>query len=200
MFSYPPEYRDSRTAANVLVNAFRRQGDLRPAWELLVKREGAPVAREMVRGLIPDGSAFRRAMDALGVPSDADLACASCGIVLDDPAAYAAPHSAPSGTPCRYVRVYDVRYLESDVCDGDFPRDDVRESVTACVDDADESAVELAARTIRELGLTEEGEWFSDPDGSQVMDYGTGERSEGTAHLYGFTDAEAEEIIRLVTA
>lgn len=61
--------------------------------------------------------------------------------------------------------------------------------------------VEEAVEAIRMAGLTFEGaEWASDPDGSQILDYATGEQETATAHLYGWTPEEVEAIVTAVNA
>jgi hypothetical protein len=133
---------------------------------------------------------------------DADKACVQCGATgqVDAPL-YARPHPRADqpDTPCVYVRVVDRRYLPEDVHEGDITSDDVRQNVIDCTAVAGTTAVDEAVRAVRDLGLTfEGGDWASDPDGSRDVDYATGERSEVSAHLYGFTDDEQLEIIERV--
>lgn len=204
---------DARTALQIrrmlgraVVRAVTRARDPWPAWLKLVSLDDATTAREYVRWAAPDLPRYLATMDGLGIPSDADLCCASCRVVLDHPSLYAEPHDRPDGTPCRYVRVYDTHFLESDVCDGDIPRDDVRENVTKCEGDDDGTPVEQAARHLIDEGITEPSSWpdwhpdlwWSDPNGSREVDEETAERSERTAHLYGFTHAEQHEVWELV--
>lgn len=93
------------------------------------------------------------------------------------------------------VKTIETRFLEDDVVDGDYPRDDTREDVAEC-DDAAE-----AARLIMSMGLSFAAsgtDWAADPDGSRTVDYRTGMRAEISAHLSGWTDAETAEIIAAV--
>ncbi len=93
------------------------------------------------------------------------------------------------------VTFHRVHFLESDVSEGDFPRDDTRTSVHD-----DLTAVE-AARLIYRAGLTfaaTGSDWAANPDGSYVSDYATGERVEESAYLSGFPDRVAVAIARAV--
>jgi hypothetical protein len=96
------------------------------------------------------------------------------------------------------VTIHRTYFLEDDIVDGDFPRDDVRETVYDNVD-----AVE-AARIVQDEGLSfyatssESPRWASDPDGSYVTDYYRGERCETSAHLSGFPVRLLDAIVRRV--
>lgn len=95
----------------------------------------------------------------------------------------------------RNVVIYETRFLEDDVHDGDFPRDDVTVTVYDC-DDVDD-----AVRYIEQSGCTFGAtgtDWAADPDGSRIVNYGTGERVETTAHLYGWEDDDVVTIIERV--
>lgn len=104
------------------------------------------------------------------------------------------------------VRLLDVRYTIED--DGRGGSDRVPCEIDGhgvIVPHGDEmiecETVEDAARAIRDHGATQwVGRWWSDPDGSQTVDYGTGEQSECSAHPDGFTDAQLDEIMALVSA
>jgi hypothetical protein len=96
------------------------------------------------------------------------------------------------------VTIYRTYFLEDDIHEGDIPRDDTREDVYAGVD-----AVE-AARIVQDEGLSfyatssESPRWASDPDGSYVTNYATGERVETSAHLSGFPVRLFDAIVRRV--
>ena len=93
------------------------------------------------------------------------------------------------------VTFHRTHFLESDIWEGDFPRDDTRTTVH------DDLSASEAARLIRQEGLTFEasgGGWAADPDGSRIVDYATGERVEESAHLSGFPDRVAAVIMRSV--
>lgn len=81
------------------------------------------------------------------------------------------------------VTIHRTRYLESDIHDGDVPRDDVETNVY------DELTAREAVNLISREGLsfTATGaDWATDPDGSYISDCATGERTETSAHLSGF--------------
>lgn len=136
--------------------------------------------------------------------SEADARCAQCGLTGQTrPPLYALPHTradAP-GVPCKYVRIYDRRFLPEDVVEGDITSDNVREEIVDCTE-GDWDSIDIAIPAITEEGLTFEGstQWASDPEGSQIVDHYTGECSERSAHLYGFTEAEHAQIIAAVKA
>jgi hypothetical protein len=122
------------------------------------------------------------------------------------------PHQRPDGTRCVFVIIYATHFLESDIHDGDYPRDDVRQEITDCLPDEfdleDElEAPDLAAKVITNAGLWEASDagggtrcWWSSPDGMQIVDYATGEMVEESAHLYGFTEAEATAVYDKIEA
>lgn len=95
------------------------------------------------------------------------------------------------------LTIHRTRFLESEVEirdeDGDvvdlvdIPHDD--DHTTAEVWEAGELAAAEVVQLIRREGLTFEasgGAWAADPDGSSIINYGTGEREEVTAHLAGW--------------
>lgn len=95
------------------------------------------------------------------------------------------------------VTIYRTHFLEDDIYEGEFPRDDVR---TEEWDDL--SAAEVVA-LIRREGLTFEatgGSWAADPDGSRIVDYARGERVETSAHLEGWPLRVEVAIIAAVDA
>lgn len=104
------------------------------------------------------------------------------------------------------VRLLDVRYTVED--DGSGGSDRVPCEIDGhgvIVPHSDKTieceTVEDAAKAIRDHGATEwVGSWWSDPDGSQTVNYATGEQSECSAHPDGFTDAQLTEIMALVSA
>ena len=83
------------------------------------------------------------------------------------------------------VKVITVSFMESDIWEGSLPM--------SCYDDADVEFFDVysaqeAADLIKSKGLSFKasgGSWAADPDGSQCVDYATGEREEVTAHLFG---------------
>lgn len=95
---------------------------------------------------------------------------------------------------------YRVRFLEDDVHDGDVHPDDKRTDVEAW--EAGELTAREAVDRIRREGLTfaaTGGSWAADPDGSRIVDYGTGEREEVSAHLADEWPARvADAIMRAV--
>lgn len=93
------------------------------------------------------------------------------------------------------VTFYHTFFLEDDVEDGDFPRDDVDTEVFDGI-----GAVE-AARLIEREGLSfaaTGNEWAADPDGSRIVDYSTGRRVETSAHLSYFHPRVVAAIIERV--
>ena len=95
----------------------------------------------------------------------------------------------------RTVTVYETYFLEEDVHDGDFPRDDVRTTVHECED------VEDAVRILEREGLSfaeTGGAWAAHPDGSRITDYGTGQRVETSAHLDGWSVRETRAIVHRI--
>lgn len=93
------------------------------------------------------------------------------------------------------VTIYRTRFLEDDIIDGDYPRDDTD---TVVVEDMTASE---AARLIKDAGLSfavTGNAWAANPDGSYVSNYSTGERVEESAHLSGFHPRTLAAIIRAV--
>lgn len=95
------------------------------------------------------------------------------------------------------VRLYRTRFLEEDVWEGDYPRDDVRTEDYDCTDEPVEEAVRAITREGLSFAATGT-DWAAHPDGTQIIDYGTGQREEVTAHLYGFSEADTATIIERV--
>ena len=104
------------------------------------------------------------------------------------------------------------RTFFTDVQDGEYDDPTTQDDKIDCEPDqwdvADGlTAVDLAAEALTDNWLTapstspgfHPGIWWSYVDGSQIVDYYTGERVEETAHLEGFTPGEEEEIWALVT-
>lgn len=102
------------------------------------------------------------------------------------------------------VRLLDVRYTIED--DGDGGSMQVYSAVDAngapepYADETIEcSTVRDAADAITAHDCSMNvGSWYADPDGSYTVDYRTGEESEHTAHLSGFSDDELDAIDALV--
>jgi hypothetical protein len=147
---------------------------------------------------------------------DADQECPNpkCGVVLEHPGLYSEPHNRPDGQRCVFVRVFRAHFTEDDVCDGAIDYQDVTEDIADCLPDPawddDDTPVTLASAAVDDAycggkyGFSsyphfDPHGWYSSPDGSYVIDYGTGMREEPSAHLYGFTDDEKEQVWRLQT-
>ena len=81
------------------------------------------------------------------------------------------------------LTIHRTFFLESDIADGDYPRDDI---VTDVWEDV--SASEAAGILERQgLSFAATGsDWAADPDGSYITDYRTGQRCETSGHLSGF--------------
>lgn len=93
------------------------------------------------------------------------------------------------------VTVHAVHFLEDDIHDGDYPRDDTRTTVY------DDVTAREAADIIRREGLSfaaTGNDWAANPDGSYVSNYATGERVEESAHLSGFHPRVEAAIISAV--
>lgn len=93
------------------------------------------------------------------------------------------------------VTFYHTYFLESDIHDGDIPRDDTRADIYRA-DDAEEAAkwISMEGLTFAATG----NEWAADPDGHRTLDYATGRSVEVSAHLSDCTDAEIAAVIDLV--
>jgi len=101
------------------------------------------------------------------------------------------------------VRLFRTRFLEDDVWEGDFPRDDVRTEDFNWDprEDTDEEIIDGAVRVFEREGLTfaaTGNDWAANPDGTVIVDYGTGEREEVTGHLIGFTAEQTAAIVERV--
>jgi hypothetical protein len=82
-----------------------------------------------------------------------------------------------------HVKIIEVHFLESEISDGDFPRDDVR------TDYVEVNSAEELVSVLQQYGTTENaGSWWSDPDGSRIVNYSTGERVETSAHPYNIPE------------
>lgn len=93
------------------------------------------------------------------------------------------------------VTIHAVHFLEDDIVDGDYPRDDTRTTVY------DGLTAREACELIRREGLSfaaTGNDWAADPDGSRIVNYVTGERVEEFAHLSGFPDRVAVAIMSVV--
>jgi hypothetical protein len=93
------------------------------------------------------------------------------------------------------LTIYRTHFLEDDIVDGDFPRDDTTMDVYSNV-----TAKEAADVLIREgLSFDATGnDWAADPDGSYVTNYATGQRCEISGHLSDFDPRLVAAIIRRV--
>lgn len=93
------------------------------------------------------------------------------------------------------VTFYNVYFMEDDIVDGDFPRDDTRTDVYTGL------TVEEAAGLISREGLTfaaTGADWAADPDGSRIVNYATGRRVEVSAHVEGANKHEERRLVELV--
>jgi hypothetical protein len=101
------------------------------------------------------------------------------------------------------VRITRVLFLEEDVWEGDFPRDDVR-SEDFDFDPQTETEEEIldgAVRVFEREGLTFSAtgnDWAANPDGTVIVNYATAQREEVTGHLIGFTAEQTATIIERV--
>jgi hypothetical protein len=116
------------------------------------------------------------------------------------------PHNRTDGTRCVFIRVFKLRFFPEDVYEGDIDYSDTIEEIVDCLpeDGTDDTIVSLAVDGLpcgepSEMPGFSPGLWYSDPDGSQTVDYYTGEREEISGHLYGFTDQEQLEVWQQVT-
>jgi hypothetical protein len=105
-------------------------------------------------------------------------------------------HAEPPTCGCldRLIVIHRTYFLEEDVWEGDFPRDNVRTETFEC-DDVDD-----AVRIINREGLTfgaSGSDWAANPDGTRITNYTTAERVEETAHIKGgaWTEDEIAEIM-----
>jgi hypothetical protein len=118
------------------------------------------------------------------------------------------------------ITIYTTTFLESEVFgeDGesynDIPYDDDHTTETIHTYDPkwdDVPRVEWVVDTIIDKGLVSpsssgpgvvgsEHVWYSDPDGSTITNYGTGEREECSAHLSGLTPTEYRYIYNTIAA
>jgi hypothetical protein len=106
-------------------------------------------------------------------------------------------YSAPT------VRVVRVRFMEDDIHDGDFPRDDIREDVFDwdVTTDPREEIIDGAVAILQREGLTfaaTGNEYAANPDGSRIIDYAAGQREETSAHFIGFTVEMLAEVMERV--
>lgn len=105
----------------------------------------------------------------------------------------------------------------TDTCDGELVDPDTTESVHECEPDKWDrednlSPVDLAADYLSGESITEPSTspvpaqgpigslWFSYVDGSYISDYGTGERTQVTAHPEGFSDEEVRALCARIGA
>jgi len=102
------------------------------------------------------------------------------------------------------VRVTRVRFLEDDAIAACGVPSDAYDNARVEVfdwntlDDTTDEIIDGAVRVLQREGLTfaaTGSDYAANPDGSTIIDYGTAEREETSAHLHGFTDAEVAAII-----
>lgn len=118
------------------------------------------------------------------------------------------PHTVP-GTlkPCASVIITRRRFMPDDVHDGEISTDYEPDEVHALTTIEGEDFVSQAVTLLASEGLTEFSSWpefqtngwYSNPDGSPIVDNYTGEREEASAHLYGFTEDEKYQVWMRVT-
>lgn len=95
------------------------------------------------------------------------------------------------------VTIHRTYFLEEDISDGDYPRDDTRTEVY------DELSARDAVDLIRREGLSFKATgalWAANPDGSRMVNYATGQLVEESAHLAGFPERVERAIIAAVDA
>jgi hypothetical protein len=98
------------------------------------------------------------------------------------------------------VVVYRTYYRDSEVVDGDLPRDENGELDTVA-DAFPVDTVTEAVDVIQSEGLTfaaTGNDWAAHPDGSYPVTFATDERVEVTAHLRNFTENDAAAIMDAV--
>lgn len=112
------------------------------------------------------------------------------------------PHRVPGTViPCVGVLIYRHRFMPDDVRDGDTgdrsgELPEVHKLTTEVM------LVEQVVSLLASEGLTQFSSepdfqpngWWSQPDGSVIVNNYTGEREEASAHLYGLTLAERNEV------
>lgn len=97
------------------------------------------------------------------------------------------PHNRKALIKVGTLTFYHTYFFESDIVDGDFPRDDTVSDVYTGL------TAEDAAGMIQCEGLTFDSTltiWAADPDGYRTPNYATGRSVEISAHLEGFSKAE----------
>jgi hypothetical protein len=120
----------------------------------------------------------------------------------------AEPHTVP-GTlkPCVFLIITRRRFTDDDVHDGEIGTDYEPDEVHPLLTASGESFVVQATRLLADEGLTQFSSWpqfqshgwYSNPDGSTIVDNYTAEREEASAHLYGFTEDEKYQVWLEVT-
>lgn len=95
---------------------------------------------------------------------------------------------------CKFVLILRQSFTEDDVHDGNINYRETHEKTEDCISD-DASPAQMAADAIEGEYLTEcdGGTNFYHPDGSRE-NYSTGMRDEYSAHLWGFTEEEIDQI------
>lgn len=97
------------------------------------------------------------------------------------------------------IRIITVTYLEDDIFEGSIPFESYE---NARQDEFEVDDVEEAIDVFTRHGLSfraSGSDWASDPDGSYVSNYSTGERSEVSGHFVsGFTPDEIAAIVAAV--
>jgi len=97
-----------------------------------------------------------------------------------------------------FIRVIRVTFLEDDVFEGSIPMECYE---NARSEDFEVEDIEEAVRVLQQAGVSFKAtgtSWASDPDGSRITDYATGERTETSAHLYGLAPFYVDAIIERV--
>lgn len=109
----------------------------------------------------------------------------------------------------RYARLISRVWEDGDSFDADPENPDRVEqlNVDCEPDEWSPSAAGRAVEVLRDHGCTEPSSvpgfhvalWYSDPDGSYVVNSRTGARRENSGHLHGFGEEEQREIWQLLT-
>lgn len=93
------------------------------------------------------------------------------------------------------ITIYESYFTEDDIYDGDIAYSRTVETKLDLVPDWEDSFIDLAVQALENHGCTEAscsplpspehctGIWFSDPDGSYIVNYGTGERCQTSIHF-----------------
>jgi hypothetical protein len=110
----------------------------------------------------------------------------------------------PTGPRLRIVRRY---FTDDDIHDGSVEYQDGEDETIDCQPNDGDTAVTLAAQALRDSGCTQPSsspgplglaDWWTDPDGSHIVDHTSGRRCETSALPAGFTPDELNAINNLL--